>query len=320
LSVSQRPSAPELTCYDGASWTGVRLPTEMRDWAHGGWSSIARRGDSLASLAGTLHSMNAAAAWRWPRRTRLFFSDLHGDPEAFAASLVASGGVRKTGTGPRDLELLVKAPAPGERVAADHMQVEIQGHVRMDGLDGSDYDLLLLIDRSRAGRPGAPDLLAAQVQAARSLVAGLASRQLEHWRDSETLMQHALDATGENYVAHTYLGVARLAGVSAFGMSGTDIETAARSGAAITTVLLNNGGMATYPGGFPTAREQYGVSHMQGDYAMIAEGMGATGITAKTPAEVAEALKRAQQLNAEGTTVLIDVHSDMEGQRSRWDR
>lgn len=41
-------------------------------------------------------------------------------------------------------------------------------------------------------------------------LAGLASRQLEHWQSSETLMRHALDATGENYVAHSYLGVARL--------------------------------------------------------------------------------------------------------------
>ena len=111
-----------------------------------------------------------------------------------------------------------------------------------------------------------------------------------------------------------------LMGDAAFGMSGTDIETASRSGAAITTVLLNNGGMATYPGGFPTAREQYGVSHMQGDYAMIANGMGATGITVKTGAELKDALKAAQKHNAAGDTVLIDVHSDMEGRRSRWDR
>ena len=111
-----------------------------------------------------------------------------------------------------------------------------------------------------------------------------------------------------------------LMGDGAFGMSGTDLETAARSGAAITTVLLNNGGMATYPGGFPTAREQYGVSHMLGDYAKIAEGMGAIGITAKTGEELSAALKAAQQHNANGETVLIDVHSDMEGRRSRFQR
>ncbi len=112
-----------------------------------------------------------------------------------------------------------------------------------------------------------------------------------------------------------------LMGDGAFGMSGTDIETASRSKVAITTVLLNNGGMATYgPGMFPTAREQYGVSHMQGDYAMIANGMGAIGISVTTPEELKNALIAAQKHNAEGDTVLIDVYSDMEGRRSRWDR
>jgi thiamine pyrophosphate-dependent acetolactate synthase large subunit-like protein len=80
-----------------------------------------------------------------------------------------------------------------------------------------------------------------------------------------------------------------LMGDGAFGMSGTDLETAARAGVPITTVLLNNGGMATYPGGFPTAREKYGVSNMLGDYAAIAEGMGATGITVTEPGELAPA-------------------------------
>lgn len=36
-------------------------------------------------------------------------------------------------------------------------------------------------------------------------------------------------------------------GDGAFGMSGLDIETSARAGIPITTVLLNNGGMVTYP-------------------------------------------------------------------------
>ena len=109
-----------------------------------------------------------------------------------------------------------------------------------------------------------------------------------------------------------------LMGDGAFGMSGMDLETASRSGFAITTVLLNNGGMATYPGGFPTAREKYGVSHMQGDYAKIADGMGATGITVKKVAEMGPALQEAQKLNAEGKTVLIDVHSNMEPKKSAY--
>jgi len=114
-----------------------------------------------------------------------------------------------------------------------------------------------------------------------------------------------------------------LMGDGAFGMSGTDIETAARSGAAITTVLLNNSAMATYSG--PTqgtigkeAREEYGVSTMHGDYAKIAEGMGAVGLRVTKAAELGPALRQAQKLNAEGRTVLIDVRANVEDRRSRF--
>ncbi len=109
-----------------------------------------------------------------------------------------------------------------------------------------------------------------------------------------------------------------LMGDGAFGMSGTDLETSARTGFPITTVLLNNGGMATYPGGFPTAREKYGVSHMLGDYAKIAEAMGAVGLRVKKVAEMAPALEKAKRLNADGKAVLIDVHSNMESKKSRY--
>ena len=105
-------------------------------------------------------------------------------------------------------------------------------------------------------------------------------------------------------------------GDGAFGMSGLDIETSVRAGAPITTVLLNNGGMATYPGGYPTARESFGTTHMTGDYAKIAEGMGAVGITVTKPGDVAGALQQAKELNASGKAVLIDVHSNLEDRRS----
>lgn len=107
-------------------------------------------------------------------------------------------------------------------------------------------------------------------------------------------------------------------GDGAFGMSGLDIETSVRAGAPITTIVLNNGGMATYPGGYPTARESFGTTYMTGDYAKIAEGLGAVGITVTKPEEIASALEQAKQLNAEGKTVLIDVHSNMEDRRSNF--
>jgi len=107
-------------------------------------------------------------------------------------------------------------------------------------------------------------------------------------------------------------------GDGAFGMSGLDIETAVRAGAPITTIVLNNGGMATYPGGYPTASDLFGTTHMTGDYAKIAEGMGAVGITVTQPSEVGPALKKAQQLNAEGKTVLLDMHTNLEARRSNF--
>ena len=105
-------------------------------------------------------------------------------------------------------------------------------------------------------------------------------------------------------------------GDGAFGMSGLDIETSVRAGAPITTVVINNGGMATYPGGYPTAKDSFGTTFMTGDYAKIAEGLGAVGITVENPQDVAKALEQAVKLNSEGKTVLIDVHSNLEDRRS----
>ena len=76
--------------------------------------------------------------------------------------------------------------------------------------------------------------------------------------------------------------------------------------------------MATYPGGYPTAKELYGTTHMVGNYAQIAEGMGAVGIVVTKPEEIGPAIKRAQQLNAEGKTVLLDIHSHLEARRSNF--
>ena len=105
-------------------------------------------------------------------------------------------------------------------------------------------------------------------------------------------------------------------GDGAFGMSGLDIETSVRAKAPITTVLINNGGMATYPGGYPTSRKTFGTTLMSGDYAKIAEGLGAVGIKVTKVEEIVPALRKAQELNASGKTVLIDVHSNIEARRS----
>ena len=52
--------------------------------------------------------------------------------------------------------------------------------------------------------------------------------------------------------------------------------------------------------------------------AQIAEGMGAVGLTVKKVGEMRPALQEAQRLNADGKTVLIDVHTSMESKQSRF--
>lgn len=55
---------------------------------------------------------------------------------------------------------------------------------------------------------------------------------------------------------------------------------------------------------------------MSGNCAQIAEGLGAVGIVVADPNNVADAIKQTQQLNAEGRTVLLDIHCNMEAKKS----
>ena len=46
--------------------------------------------------------------WHWPSRLLLFFCDIHADADAFLLSLLASGGVERTGLGDRDYRLTAR--------------------------------------------------------------------------------------------------------------------------------------------------------------------------------------------------------------------
>ena len=60
------------------------------------------------------------------------------------------------------------------------------------------------------------------------------------------------------------------------------------------------------------------VSTMQGDYARIAEGMGAIGIKVSKPDDIGSALKEAQVQNKKGKSVLIEVEANIEQRRSKF--
>ena len=94
--------------YRGSEWFDATLPGKGQPWVLG--HDHPRRGKppDPKTLAAELRQGFAPNAWKWPARTVYFLADLHADADALLSSLVASGGVRKTG--PRDADFtLTKA-------------------------------------------------------------------------------------------------------------------------------------------------------------------------------------------------------------------
>ena len=108
-------------------------------------------------------------------------------------------------------------------------------------------------------------------------------------------------------------------GDGAFGMSGLDIETSSRSGNPITTVVMNNGTMGGYPSRYPQSIEKFETIKMTGNYSIIAKGMGAEGIEVNSPDELKGAIAKAQKLNSEGTSALLDVKTQPELKMSSYE-
>lgn len=89
-----------LPRYKGEAWVRAKLPTQCQVWMLGKQHSVKKDEYHSAAYADEMRKAIGQEPWKWPQRTLYFISDMHADAEAFGASLVASGGVKKTG--PRD--------------------------------------------------------------------------------------------------------------------------------------------------------------------------------------------------------------------------
>ena len=101
--------------------------------------------------------------------------------------------------------------------------------------------------------------------------------------------------------------VINVMGDAAFGMAGLDIETASRSNIPILTVILNNGVMTHYYDHMPYATEHWGSNKLGGDYAKVAEGLGAYSERVETPDQVAPAIQRGLEANRSGKTAVLEM-------------
>ena len=100
--------------------------------------------------------------------------------------------------------------------------------------------------------------------------------------------------------------VIALQGDAAIGMCGMEIETAVRERIPVTIVVLNNSIMTGYNKYLPVAMEEYGIGKLSGDYAKLAESLGAYSERVEEPSEIKAAIQRAARQNSEGRAALIE--------------
>lgn len=98
--MSKKHDPNDCVRYKGKRWIEARLPEDCAPWLPG----EACEGDNRGMLK-ELQRCCREYSWKWPSRPHFMLTDMHADTDAFLASLVASGGVRKTGPADADLRL-----------------------------------------------------------------------------------------------------------------------------------------------------------------------------------------------------------------------
>jgi acetolactate synthase-1/2/3 large subunit len=96
-------------------------------------------------------------------------------------------------------------------------------------------------------------------------------------------------------------------GDAAIGMTGMDIETAARNRIAILTVVFNNGVMAAERDVLRTSTRKYGALDVGGNYTKVAEGLGVAATRVEKPADIVPAIKEAVGVTESGAPFLLEI-------------
>jgi acetolactate synthase I/II/III large subunit len=95
-------------------------------------------------------------------------------------------------------------------------------------------------------------------------------------------------------------------GDAAIGMTGMDIETAARNRIAILTVVFNNGVMAAERDVLKLSTKKYGALIVSGNYAKVAEGLNVASMRVEKPDAIVPAIKDAVVTTESGAPFLLE--------------
>ncbi len=91
--------------YKGESWINAQLPKHGQGWMLGKQNSLMKDTYHHAGYAQEMRKTIGPEPWKWPKQPLYFISDMHADADAFIVSLMASGGVKKTGPRDKDFKL-----------------------------------------------------------------------------------------------------------------------------------------------------------------------------------------------------------------------
>jgi acetolactate synthase I/II/III large subunit len=95
-------------------------------------------------------------------------------------------------------------------------------------------------------------------------------------------------------------------GDAAIGMTGMDIETAARNRIAILTIVFNNGVMAAERDVLKLSTKKYGALTVSGNYAKVAEGLNVASKRVEKPTDIVTAIKDAVIVTESGAPFLLE--------------
>jgi acetolactate synthase-1/2/3 large subunit len=96
-------------------------------------------------------------------------------------------------------------------------------------------------------------------------------------------------------------------GDSSFGMTGMDIETAARNRIGILTVVFNNGVMGAERDVLKISDQKYGAMAVGGNYTKVAEGLNVAARRVEKPADIVGAIKEAVTTTEKGAPYLLEL-------------
>ncbi len=95
-------------------------------------------------------------------------------------------------------------------------------------------------------------------------------------------------------------------GDAAIGMTGMDIETAARNRIAILTIVFNNGVMGAERDVLKISDEKFGAMTVGGNYSKVAEGLNVASARVEKPDHIVGAIKDAVGVTEKGSPFLLE--------------